>query len=362
MEEIFNSNDPKGDEKEIQRALDRTLSKRKVKVKANLKDIVTIGVYILLLIGLAIFQYLLNLGFLDMFLEVFHFKPKITQGILDAASKTAQAATSILMVLTIAGIIRVVFINGVDENATRFNLNRVLNLMVGMIMAFILLSILFANWYAAVYSLGLISLILGFALQTPITSFIAWIFIVATRPFKVGDRIKIGDATGDVIDIGYLTTTLWESYGDLLSTDHPSGRVINIPNSSVLSNTTYNYSWPLFPYIWDEVKIFVDFKSDLEFIASSMKRITEDVLGHAIEDKVKKYHEILRNTPLDYDQVMDKPTVSFRVNENTWIEARVHYLVSPQDAGAVKTNVIKRLVFELNKEGEKVMMPSGDTR
>jgi small-conductance mechanosensitive channel len=26
----------------------------------------------------------------------------------------------------------------------------------------------------------------------------------------VGDRIQIGDATGDVIDVGYLDTTLWE--------------------------------------------------------------------------------------------------------------------------------------------------------
>lgn len=362
MEQNISSASSKVDEREIQRALDRTLSKRKLKVKANLKDVLTICVYILLIIGLAIFQYVLKLGFLDIFLEVFHFKPKITQGILDTVLKSAQAAESILMVLTIAGLARVIFINGVDETATRFNLNRVLNLMVGMVMAFILLSILFANWYAAVYSLGLISLILGFALQTPITSFIAWIFIVATRPFKVGDKIKIGDATGDVIDIGYLTTTLWESYGDLMSTDHPSGRVINIPNSSVLSTTTFNYSWPLFPYIWDEVKIFVDFKSDLEFIAISMKSITEDVLGHALDEKVKMYHDILKNTPLDYDQVMDKPTVSFRVNENTWIEARVHYLVSPQDAGAVKTNVIKKLLSAFNKDDNKVIFPSGDTR
>ena len=28
-------------------------------------------------------------------------------------------------------------------------------------------------------------------------------------------RIRIGDATGDVIDVGYLDTTLWEFGGDV---------------------------------------------------------------------------------------------------------------------------------------------------
>ena len=55
------------------------------------------------------------------------------------------------------------------ENATGHR--RTLQALV--IIGFIVLSVLFANSYTAVVSLGLISLILGFALQTPITSFIA---------------------------------------------------------------------------------------------------------------------------------------------------------------------------------------------
>jgi small-conductance mechanosensitive channel len=54
------------------------------------------------------------------------------------------------------------------------------------------------------------------------------------QPFRVGDRIKIGDATGDVIDVGYLDTTLWEFGGQYISGDHPSGRVIRFPNEKVL--------------------------------------------------------------------------------------------------------------------------------
>ena len=95
------------------------------------------------------------------------------------------------------------------------NLRRSLRLVVYVVLASIVVSVLFANWYAAAASLGLISLVLGFALKTPITSFIGWIYILAREPYRVGDRISIGEATGDVIDVTYLDTTLWEVGGPM---------------------------------------------------------------------------------------------------------------------------------------------------
>src|SRR5512140_1137395 len=107
-------------------------------------------------------------------------------------------------------------------------------------------------------------------------SFIAWIYILVRQPFRVGDRIRIGEATGDVINVGYLDTTLWEFGGPYLSTDHPSGRLIKFPNSRVLSAAVYNYSWPLFPYIWHEIKFNVAYESDLEFVARTMEEVTRE--------------------------------------------------------------------------------------
>jgi small-conductance mechanosensitive channel len=78
---------------------------------------------------------------------------------------------------------------------------------------------------------------------------------------------------------GYLDTTLWEFGGQYLSTDHPSGRLIKFPNEKVLDELVYNYSWPLFPYIWNEVKFQIGYNADLEFIASTMQKITEEELG-----------------------------------------------------------------------------------
>src|SRR5260370_9176547 len=111
---------------------------------------------------------------------------------------------------------------------------------VGMLVRSLLLAlevifILFQNWYTAIVSVGLLSLIMGLAVQTPVTSFLGWIYILVRAPYRVGDRIKISDATGDVIDVSYLDTTLWE-FGRvvILSTYPPTRRIIKFPNSKVL--------------------------------------------------------------------------------------------------------------------------------
>jgi small-conductance mechanosensitive channel len=52
------------------------------------------------------------------------------------------------------------------------------------------------------------------------------------RPFKIGDRIKIADVTGDVIEKTLLVTRL----------KTVKNEIITIPNSSVLSGNTTNYS------------------------------------------------------------------------------------------------------------------------
>ncbi len=181
-------------------------------------------------------------------------------------------------------------------------------------------------------------------------------------PYRVGDRIRIGEATGDVIDLGYLDTTLWEFGGQYLSTDHPSGRVIRFPNSHVLSNAVYNYSWPLFPYIWNEITFQVAYNSDLEFVSGVMRAVAEEEIGEAMSERVGVYRELLAQTPVDELQVREHPSVVFRVNQNTWIDATVRYLVEPREAGRVKTRLIQRMLQRLNAEPERVGFPKDNMR
>lgn len=281
---------------------------------------------------------------------------------LQPVQRLARATMYVILVLGVGSFAEAYVISRLDDDVSRYNVGRIVRLAEGIVIAFIVISALFANWYTAAVSLGIVSAIFGFALQTPISSFIGWVYILVKRPYRVGDRIQIGSATGDVIDVGYLDTTLWEFGGPYVSTDHPSGRIIKFPNANVLSEAVYNYSWPLFPYIWNEIYVQLAYGTDIRFVAETMQRVVAEELGDRMKERVERYCSLLSQTPVGNLQVQSKPVVNFRVNENTWVEGVVRYLVAPRRAGAMKSLLTQRILTALSSAPDKAMFPQGDSR
>src|SRR5947207_8837281 len=337
---------------EVRKELERAGKKEPAKkVKAAKTDKSWFVPHGLLLIGCAILYYLIGTKLLPLI-----------QSEVDLGRRFIRGFALVVVVLATAKAVRVYAIGRIEDTVTRYTLRRILLLVSGVLIAVIVVSVIFVNWYGALTALGIGSIIVGLAVQTPMKSFIAWIYILVRQPYRVGDRIKIADATGDVIDVGYLDTTLWEFGGQYLSSDHPSGRLIKFPNEKVLDELVYNYSWPLFPYIWNEVKFQVGYNADLEFVAETMQRITEEELGREMMERVQTFRDLLARTPVDELEVHEHPRVIFRVGENTWLEAIVRYLVAPREAGRVKTRLIKKLLTALNAAPDKVMFPAGANR
>jgi len=319
--------------------------------KAKTKDKLWLGTHVIVIIGLAVFYYLLQF-------KVFGFAARFVPYI----QKLDKAAIAVVLLLAIAKVVDVYLIGRLDNAVSRYTLQRVAKLVLALLLVLAVVSFVFSNWYTTLVSVGVFSLVLGLAVQTPMTSFLGWIYILARAPYRVGDRIQIGEAKGDVIDVSYLDTTLWEVGGDILSSDHPTGRIIKFPNSKVLNSTVYNYSWPLFPYIWNEIKFSVAYESDLEFISQTMQRVAAEEVGERMMKRVSVFRELLSHTPVDQLEVREYPAVMFRVNSNTWLDAIVRYLVRPKRAGQVKTRLINRLLKELNAAPDRVMFPKSNAR
>lgn len=281
---------------------------------------------------------------------------------LHPAQRAVVGGMAAALVLALSRAIQAYVIEPNCNRVTRFNLKHILKLATWLVLALIGVSVLFANWYAAAASLGLISLVLGFALQTPITSLIGWVYILVREPYRVGDRIRIGDAMGDVIDVDYLDTTLWELGGEHVSGFHPSGRLIKLPNANVLNQAVYNYSWPLFPYIWNEIKLQVGYDSDLEFVTQTMRTAAEEEIGEAMMERVRLFRDLLARTPVDEVNVSERPAVVLRVSNNTWLEAVVRYVVDPRQSGTVRTRLLRSMLDRLNEHPERVRFPRGDSR
>jgi len=272
------------------------------------------------------------------------------------------AALLVGALLFVGRLVETYAIQRAANPVSRYNLTRIVRLLSVVLVVGVAGTILFGNFYTGLVSLGVVSIIVGLAVQTPMTSFIGWIYILARAPYRVGDRIRIDGATGDVIEVNYLDTTLWEFGGQYLSTDHPSGRIIKFPNSKVLNTMVYNYSWPLFPYIWNEIKFHIAYESDLEFVAETMKQAVMEHRGEEMARRVKVYRKLLSRTPVDELSVKEHPEVIFRVSDNTWLEAIVRYLVDPRHAGGVKTELILEILKRLNAAPDRVMFPKSNTR
>jgi small-conductance mechanosensitive channel len=281
---------------------------------------------------------------------------------LTIVSKLSLGCFFAMLILASAKIIEGIIIRKSKSRSHRYNLIRLIHLISLILVCLVIISFIFVNWYTALVSLGLLSLILGFALQTPITSFIGWINILTRSPFQVGDRIQINEFKGDVVEINYFDTTLWEFGGTYLSNDVPSGRLIRFPNSMVLQAAVYNYSWKKFPYIWNEIPMHVAYESDLEYISSTIRTVAKKELGIETEEKIEQFKELVKQTPVDELNIKDYPFVSLRINTNTWIEVTVTYLVEPKKASMIRSTLIKKITSELLKQPDKVMFPKGNAR
>lgn len=107
--------------------------------------------------------------------------------------------------------------------------------------------------------LGLLSAGLAVALQPLIVNLAGWMFILWRRPFRIGDRIQVGEHAGDVIDLRVFQFTLME-IGNWVDADQNTGRIIHVPNSVVFDDRLANYTRG-FNYIWNEIPVLVTFES-----------------------------------------------------------------------------------------------------
>src|ERR1700749_1833850 len=110
------------------------------------------------------------------------------------------------------------------------------------------------------FAFGVVGAGVAVALQDVLASIAGAFSIGFSKLYALGDRVQIGDTRGDVIDIGLLRTTLLET-GNWVSKDLYNGRIVRVPNSTVLKGSVFNYSQG-FRFIWDEIKVPLTATSD----------------------------------------------------------------------------------------------------
>ena len=158
---------------------------------------------------------------------------------------------------------------------------------------------------------GLMSAGIAIAMHDTIANITGWFFIFFRKPFKVGDRIQIGEVSGDVVDIRFVQFSIIE-VGNWVDAEQSTGRIIHIPNSKVLRDPLANYQTG-FDYIWHEIPVLITFESNWSKAKALLSDIVHDKTVHlskGMEQEIRKAaHRYMiiygKLTPIVYTSVRD---------------------------------------------------------
>jgi small-conductance mechanosensitive channel len=188
---------------------------------------------------------------------------------------------------------------------------------------------------------GLITAGLAVAMQSVLVSIVGYFFLIGKYGVRVGDRVQIGNVTGEVIDLGLVRMHLMElsSQGPLGAT----GRVVAYANSIVFQPSGGLFKQiPGVNFAWHETTLTLPAGCDYAAV--------KDKLMAAVVDVVKEYHEeIVRQT-----KQIEKTTASSSVGgakpqvqlhfSAAGVEALVRYPVQLQHEAEIDERVSKELM------------------
>ncbi len=210
-----------------------------------------------------------------------------------------------------------------DATLTSF----VLNLIYILLLVFVIIAALGQlgiQTTSLVALLGAAGLAIGLALQGSLANFASGVLLIVLKPFKLGDYIEGGGASGSVADIGMFTTTLTT----------PDNKVVTIPNTQIMGGTITNYS-------------------------KREQRRLDLVIGVGYDDDLKKVDKVLTAILNKEARVLKDPAFTIGVMELG--ESSVNFAVRPWVKGSdywpTRFDLLKEIKLQFDAKGISIPYP-----
>ncbi|MDP2302629.1 MAG: mechanosensitive ion channel [Ignavibacteria bacterium] len=114
-------------------------------------------------------------------------------------------------------------------------LNKISKILLTGLAIVILLSHFQIDISGFIVSLGVGSLAIALAAQETISNMISGFIVMIDRPFRIGDRIRIGnELVGDVVGIGIRSTKIMDF----------DKNIVSVPNNDIVKSRIVNLSYP----------------------------------------------------------------------------------------------------------------------
>ena len=188
---------------------------------------------------------------------------------------------------------------------------------------------------------GLLTAGVAVAMQSVLVSIVGYFFLIGKYGIRVGDRVQIGNVTGEVIDLGLVRMHLMElsSQGPLGAT----GRVVAFANSIVFQASGGLFKQiPGVNFAWHETT--VSLPAGRDYAALKQK------LMAAVSDVVKEFHEEIVRQTKQIEQTTASSSVGSPLPQvqlhfsAAGVDALVRYPVQLQHEAEIDERVSKELM------------------
>jgi small-conductance mechanosensitive channel len=171
---------------------------------------------------------------------------------------------------------------------------------------------------------GILSVAIGFASQTSASNLISGLFLMAERPFSVGDIIRVGETTGEVLTIDLLSVKL-RTYDNLF---------VRIPNESLI-------------------------KSEMTTLTRFPIRRIDVMVGVAYKEDLKKVHEVLdevaTKNPLCLEE--PKPLYVFQGFGESSLDIQYSVWAKRENYLALKNSIHEEIKNAFDEQGIEIPFP-----
>lgn len=178
--------------------------------------------------------------------------------------------------------------------------------------------------YTLLTTIGVIGIIIGFAVKDIAANLISGLIVLTERPFAPGDYIEIGSLSGTVKEISLRSTVLTMS----------NGVIATIPNSKFATDVIKNYTLAAERRLDLDIRILNE--NDLDSAFAGMKEVAE------ADPRVLKEKEIL---------------VVISNVEDYAITLTLRFWVKKEDLLSVKSDILKNVTERFRRDEVELAVP-----
>ncbi len=188
---------------------------------------------------------------------------------------------------------------------------------------------------------GLITAGVAVAMQSVLVSVVGYFFLIGKYGIRVGDRVQIGNVTGEVIDLGLVRMHLMELSGE--GPLGPTGRVVAFANSIVFQASGGLFKQiPGVDFAWHEMTLNLPTGCDYAAAKDKLLEAVNNIVKEYREEIVRQTKEIQRTTLASYGG--DSHAQIQLHFSSTGVEALVRYPVHLKRAAEIDERVSRELL------------------